>query len=378
MAQLVFANNATSTIAGAITNTSTSVSLQTGEGALFPSPTGGDYFIGSFVDAATGLLTEIVKCTARSGDVLTIVRAQESTSALPWNPGDFFSNLWTAGQAAEMLQQGQVPGSITYYGTDTGSANAIVATMAPALSALATGDLLEITVLHANTSSTVTLNASTVGAHNVYRADGSALAIGDIQASPYVGLFSWNGNTNQFLLLNPATYIANPAGQIIAFAGSSTPPGFLPCDGSAVSRTVFLALFNNVGTLWGVGDGSTTFNVPNLVGRVLAGVDPSGTNLTGFATVGTTGGAQAVVLTTPEIPSHTHAVTDPGHVHAAVSGSFIQSTGSGVNANLSGASFSSSADTASAVTGVTNQNTGGGGSHPNVQPTAAVNYFIKY
>lgn len=222
MSELVFANNATSTLAGAITNTSTSVSLQTGEGALFPSPTAGEYFVGSFVDAATGLLTEIVWCTARSGDVLTIVRAQESTSALPWNPGDFFSNLWTAGQAAEMLQQGQVPGSITYYGTDTGSANAIVATMAPALSALATGDLLEITVLHANTNSTVTLNASAVGAHNVYRVDGSALAIGDIQASPYAGLFSWNGNTNQFLLLNPCTWASNNTTPTVETSGSGT------------------------------------------------------------------------------------------------------------------------------------------------------------
>lgn len=108
MAVLLFANNAASTLAGAISNTATQVNLQTGEGALFPNPTSGQYFVATFVDAATGQLNEIIWCTARAGDVLTIVRAQEGTDALAWNPGDFCSNLWTAGQAAQMLQQGDI------------------------------------------------------------------------------------------------------------------------------------------------------------------------------------------------------------------------------------------------------------------------------
>lgn len=105
MSTIVFANLATGTLAGPITNTSLSFSLQAGEGALFPNPGAGQYFVGTLVDAATGLLNEIVWCTARSGDTMTIVRAQEGTTALNWNAGDFFSNLWTAGQAAAMVQQ---------------------------------------------------------------------------------------------------------------------------------------------------------------------------------------------------------------------------------------------------------------------------------
>lgn len=104
MATLQFANNATTTIAGAISNSATSVNLAPGSGARFPTLSAGQTFIGTFTDAATGLLTEIVQVTARSGDTLTIVRAQEGTTGLAWNAGDIFANLWTAGQASAMAQ----------------------------------------------------------------------------------------------------------------------------------------------------------------------------------------------------------------------------------------------------------------------------------
>ena len=116
---IVFANNANTTIAGAITNTATSVTLATGSGALFPSPTGGDYYVATFTDAATGLLREIVHVTAMSGDVATIVRAQEGTTALNWSAGDFFANEFTAGQAAAFLQT--AVGGVTSFNTRTGA-----------------------------------------------------------------------------------------------------------------------------------------------------------------------------------------------------------------------------------------------------------------
>ena len=116
---IVFANNANTTIAGAITNTATSVTLATGSGALFPSPTGGDYYVATFTDAATGLLREIVHVTAMSGDVATIVRAQEGTTALNWSAGDFFANEFTAGQAAAFLQT--AVGGVTSFNSRTGA-----------------------------------------------------------------------------------------------------------------------------------------------------------------------------------------------------------------------------------------------------------------
>jgi hypothetical protein len=99
-----FANNASSTLAAPISSTALSVSLAAGTGALFPNPSAGQQFALTFNDAATGLLTEVVYCTARSGDTLTIVRAQEGTVAQNWLAGDLAANLVTEGTMAAMQQ----------------------------------------------------------------------------------------------------------------------------------------------------------------------------------------------------------------------------------------------------------------------------------
>lgn len=104
MTTFIFANNASSTLAAPISNVATSVTLAAGTGALFPNPSAGQQFSLTFNDAATGLLTEIVYCTARSGDTLTIARAQEGTVAQGWLAGDLAANLVTAGQMAAMQQ----------------------------------------------------------------------------------------------------------------------------------------------------------------------------------------------------------------------------------------------------------------------------------
>lgn len=101
----LFANNAKSTLAAPITNTSTSLTLSAGSGSLFPNPTGGDFFTLTLTDAATGQVYEITHCTTRVGDVCTVVRAQEGTTALNWTTGDFANNFITAETAAE-LQSG--------------------------------------------------------------------------------------------------------------------------------------------------------------------------------------------------------------------------------------------------------------------------------
>src|SRR5690606_28135610 len=69
------------------------------------------------------------------------------------------------------------------------------------------------------------------------------------------------------------TYLESiiPAGMIAPFGGSSIPDKWLECDGSAVSRSTYSSLFAAIGTTWGVGDGETTFNVPDLRGRTLIG-----------------------------------------------------------------------------------------------------------
>lgn len=115
---LLFSNNAQTTIAGSITNIATSVALAPGSGVEFPSPAAGQSFQGTFNDAATGLLYEIVSVTARATDTLTIVRAQENTSALAWNAGDIFGNFMTAGTAQAFIQAGAFGSIVAATGTN--------------------------------------------------------------------------------------------------------------------------------------------------------------------------------------------------------------------------------------------------------------------
>lgn len=106
-----------------------------------------------------------------------------------------------------------------------------------------------------------------------------------------------------------------PPGSMAPYAGSAAPSGWLLCDGSAVSRTgATAALFAVCGTTFGAGDGSTTFNLPNLKGRIPVGIDAAQTE---FDVRGETGGAKTHTLTTGETPAHTHTIS---HGHTASSG----------------------------------------------------------
>lgn len=185
-------------------------------------------------------------------------------------------------------------------------------------------------------------------------------------------------------------YASTPPGALLQYAGAATPPGFFLCYGQAVSRTTYAALFLALGTTWGTGDGSTTFNVPDLRGRLLAGADNMGGsaagNLTGYV-VGTTGGNQAVTLTTAQIPAHNHTdsghvhtISDPGHSHVSIVPPPLGTSGGGFTFNAYGSGLTGVSTTGITInSGAANiQNTGGGGSHTNVQPTAAINMLIRY
>lgn len=96
--QLLAANNAQSVLAAGISASATSLTLNTGTGALFPSPVSGtSFFKLTLIDAATGQLTEIMHVTARTGDTMTIERGQEGTTARAWSANDIAANMMTAG-----------------------------------------------------------------------------------------------------------------------------------------------------------------------------------------------------------------------------------------------------------------------------------------
>lgn len=96
-----------------------------------------------------------------------------------------------------------------------------------------------------------------------------------------------------------------PIGSITAYGKETAPANWLICDGSAVSRSAYADLFAVIGTKYGEGDGSTTFNLPNLKGRVPVGLDSDDTD---FNTIGKTGGEKNVVLTIDTMPSHGHII----------------------------------------------------------------------
>lgn len=98
-----------------------------------------------------------------------------------------------------------------------------------------------------------------------------------------------------------------PTGSIIPYAAATAPTGYALCDGSAISRTTYATLFGIIATTYGVGDGSTTFNVPDLRGRIIAGYAASG----GHADVSALGNHDGAALAHRR-PKHTHSINSGG------------------------------------------------------------------
>lgn len=174
-----------------------------------------------------------------------------------------------------------------------------------------------------------------------------------------------------------------PAGVIMAYGGSTSPSGFLLCDGSAVSRTTYADLFTVIGTTYGAGNGSTTFNVPDLTGRVPAGKEASATRLTSGGsgvdggTLGASGGSETHQLIIAELPTIDidNYLNDPGHTHSQ-SYRGTSNTENGVNSTMASTS-NLGATTGSSTTGINFDPFGSDTAHNNTQPTLIVNYIIK-
>jgi microcystin-dependent protein len=204
-----------------------------------------------------------------------------------------------------------------------------------------------------------------------------------------------------------------PSGTVTQTARLTAPTGWLLCQGQAVSRTIFDRLFDAIGTTYGVGDGSTTFALPNLQGRVPVGRDTAQTE---FNALGKPGGEKAVILDENQIPAHNHTgTTSPDGAHTHTYSGTTSFTGShnhtqrftlnaAAGSNMGGMASSGSAQapgltsqqvtvdagnhehtfsgtTSGASTNhthtFTTANKGGGLSHNNLQPYITLNYMIK-
>lgn len=305
-------NNAYSTLASGITNSATTIVLATGTGARFPAAGGSDYFYATLIDTSNNL--EIVKVTARSTDTLTVVRAQDDTSARAFSTGDRIEVRVTAALLSDIRD------SVT-----------------PSDGSVSTAKIVDNAVTLAKLASAV-----------------------------------------QALLV--------PTGVVNPFAGTVEPTGWLFCYGQSISRTTYSALFSAIGTTYGSGDGSTTFNLPDLRGRVVAGQDDMGgssanrlTNQTGGLngdTLGATGGSETHTLTEAQMPAHSHllvAAVDTGSGSPSIS-----STQQIARRNNIGGDASYEVNgTSTAATVGKSSTTGSGSAHNNVQPTIVLNYIIK-
>lgn len=163
----------------------------------------------------------------------------------------------------------------------------------------------------------------------------------------------WNGNVKARGEVNAggSTPLV-PIGTILDFAGSTLPTGYLECDGSAVSRTDYAALFAALGTTWGAGDGSTTFNLPDFRGRTTIG---SGTGTASDATahaLGSTGGAETHTLTGAEsgTSAHGHGMTQPkfnvgAHQHTILNSAIMYNANGSQRLATSGSGTKASTNT---------------------------------
>ena len=183
--------------------------------------------------------------------------------------------------------------------------------------------------------------------------------------------------TNTTQIATTAFALANgaPTGSLIMWSTASAPSGYLLCDGSAVSRTTYAALFGVISTTFGSGDGSTTFNLPDYRGKSPLGVSGS------YALASTGGSADAIVV------SHTHTAssTDSGHTHNSPNNNFMVNWRSayGGSFGVRGDYGIPSADTASAtasgnasITTIVNS-AGSSATGANLQPYLAINFIIK-
>jgi microcystin-dependent protein len=182
------------------------------------------------------------------------------------------------------------------------------------------------------------------------------------------------------------------SGDLKLSAAATAPPGWLPCDGSAIGRTAFPDLFTAIGTAYGPGDGSTTFNVPDFRGRTIIGAG-TGSGLTARSR-GQAAGEESHPLISGELASHAHTISDSGHSHSfggfnlPVSDSSFPWVGTAINPSgadivatiggFSGADIHNITNDAGALTGITGTNSSGSGTaHNNMQPYGVANVFIK-
>lgn len=335
-------------------------------------------------------------------------------SAINWSEGQAPSSVndsARAEMAAVARYRDDISGAKI---TLAGGTTAYTATTNQTIDTLADGIQIAF-ICNATNTGASTLNVNGIGAKDLQLVDGADIPAGTLVANS-IYTATYDSGKDAWLLHGCYGHQTTPPGAIMAYGGSSAPTGWLLCNGDAVSRTTYAALFAAIGTAFGVGDGSSTFNVPNLVGRVPAGVDSGSARLDSFTSLGSTIGAKSVTLTATELPAHTHSLSVSGttssngaHTHTGTTGNdspdhthaFTADVGGAGAAATAGAGVTVSTASVSATGGASTNHThtfttdsngahthtvtstgtsgsaGTGSAFGIVQPSLAVNYIIK-
>ncbi|TWI07876.1 phage tail protein [Bradyrhizobium daqingense] len=243
---------------------------------------------------------------------------------------------------------------------------------------------------HTTNTGTTTLNVDGLGAKPLRSAPSTELAAGHlVQGTPYVAVYN-NSDAAFYLRGFYGNPYSLPVGGVLPFTGSTAPnSSFVLAYGQGISRTTYSTYFSLVGTTYGTGDGSSTFNIPDLRGRVIAGRDDMGgsaasrlsvTSITsgGPTTLGGSGGADTKTLATANLPPYTPAGTITNGAisisHNAVSLAANMTGGGAFSAGANAATITASQG-ASTFTGTAQGGTSTAFSL--AQPTIILNYLLR-
>ena len=287
--------------------------------------------------------------------------------------------------------RGDLSGSITTGGTST----AYTLTSYQVFTALQ-AELFVAFTPHATNGATVTLNVDGLGAKPLRSQPGSSGEIGAgvlIQGTPYVATY-FTSNGGEWILQGFYGNAFNiPVAGCMDYFGTTAPnSNFVFPFGQAISRTTYAGLFALLGTTFGTGDGSTTFNVPDLRGRVTAGKDNMGGSAASRigsvatdsgtivgTTLGSVGGSSTHVLTTSEMPTHAHGSS--GGINSAPSLGALPSAGAvSISAGVGGSGYIASTNVSPLLpdhTQATAGSQGGSAAHAMLQPTMIVNKILR-
>lgn len=277
-----FSNNAAATLAAAISATSTSITVTTGMGAIFPAIVPGEFFFITLIDSSNNI--EYAKVTARAGDTMTAVRGQDGTAARAYLAADrviLRINAAALDNMAQLDSANTFTDDITFeqavhVGGAADFAGAVsfdVAPTAPTPTALDNSTKLATTAYVDTHTTALTGDATGSGTSSIAvtlaNSGVTAGSYGSASQIPVMDVDVKGRVTN----ISTASFVTVYPGTVITFAGSTPPTGYLEANGAAVSRTTYAALFAVVGITYGGGDGTTTFNLPDLRGEFIRGWD---------------------------------------------------------------------------------------------------------